>query len=183
MYTPTAYEMVITLVVAFAGFSAFSVVRLLTKRHRSSSVSRPEFLERALKGIEERSNYNTVLRACANAVPSRPEDAEKVLAKMEQEGVKPNSISYNHLLKAYANAKNLDIHDAEDVVTRMRQANIQPNLMCYNTLLTCYANATPVAIDRAEQLFKQMTTSDIECDTVTYNCLLHAYANARPAMP
>ena len=65
------------------------------------------------------------------------ERAERVLERMEDLNLSPNTITYSALLNGYTTSG--DMVKGEEVLKRMLAANVIPNIITYSALLNGYA--------------------------------------------
>ena len=97
-----------------------------------------------------------LLFAYANATPSMPEEAKRVLKRMLAAGVKADTLTYNTLVTACARASPCMPKDSERVLTRMQAAGVKPDRRTYETVIEAYATASPRLPEDAERMLGRM---------------------------
>jgi pentatricopeptide repeat domain-containing protein 1 len=100
------------------------------------------------------------------------QEALQLFAEMQDEGIKPDSITYNALMKACISSGTLD--KAMQLFKEMQQRGVKPTVVTFNTLLQGH-NADLRAV---QQLFTAMKERGIAPRTVTYNTLITVYSDS-----
>jgi pentatricopeptide repeat protein len=169
---------------------------------RDAAIRAEEMLQRieALHddGYYEKSpdvcSYNSVINAYAHGkVSGASGHAHRLMKRMEEKGIEPNSITWNTLLrcllKEVKETTNTEVseekvEDAESIITNMEDLGLA-NTISYNTVISILSKSKlPDAAERSEVWLNRMIdqfakTGDdtIQPDTCSFNSVIHAYAN------
>eukprot|EP00571_Detonula_confervacea_P014535 CAMPEP_0172308110 /NCGR_PEP_ID=MMETSP1058-20130122/8815_1 /TAXON_ID=83371 /ORGANISM="Detonula confervacea, Strain CCMP 353" /LENGTH=640 /DNA_ID=CAMNT_0013020467 /DNA_START=89 /DNA_END=2011 /DNA_ORIENTATION=- len=141
-------------------------------------------------------SYNSVINAYAHgraARNSRSGRAKKLMKRMEEKGLKPNTITWNTLLrcmlkeigeKEWKKSPEEKVKEAESILSDMEDSGLA-NTISYNTVIsTISKSGLNDSAERAERWLQRMielyeaTQNDkIQPDTCSWNAVIHAYAN------
>jgi len=169
---------------------------------RDAAIRAEEMLQRieALHddGYYEKSpdvcSYNSVINAYAHGkVSGASGHAHRLMKRMEEKGIEPNSITWNTVLRCLlnevreANKKEVSeekVEDAESIIANMEDLGLV-NTISYNTVISILSKSKlPDAAERSEVWLNRMIdqfekTGDdrIQPDTCSFNSVIHAYAN------
>ncbi len=152
-------------------------------------------------GYYERSpdvvSYNSVINAYAQGRSfehSRIENAKRLMKRMEDKGLRPNTITWNTLLRCIlkeigdkklgASSKD-NVRESEAILSLMEETSIA-NTVSYNTVISIISKSgTNDAAERAEGWLRRMLTlyeatknEKIQPDSCSFNSVIHAYASA-----
>jgi len=96
-----------------------------------------------------------------------------VLLLMENENIKPSSLTYSILIDTKGQSR--DIDGMEKIVDRMKAQGIEPDIKTQAVLVRHYISAG--LQDKAETLLKEMEGENLKQDRWRYRILLPLYAN------
>lgn len=116
-------------------------------------------------------DYSKLIDAHSKA--DRLEDAERILNKMTEKGIKPDVLTSNILVHMYSKAGKLD--EAKASFTSLKKEGFQPDLKAYTSMITAYVNAG--LPKQAEALTREMEAKGIKPTKEIYLELLRAFAN------
>ncbi|KAK1285636.1 hypothetical protein QJS10_CPB20g00671 [Acorus calamus] len=106
------------------------------------------------------------------AKEGRVEDAERILNKMTDKGLKPDAVVHTILVHLYSKAGNLEL--AEVAFNNLRSQDFRPSLRLYSSMIMAYVKAgSPKS---GEALMKEMEMRDIKPTNEIYMGLLKAFA-------
>lgn len=108
----------------------------------------------------------------AHAKENRLEDAERILKKMNENGIVPDILTATVLVHMYSKAGNLD--RAKEAFESLRSQGFQPDLMVYNSMIMAYVNAGQPKL--GESLMREMEARDINPTQEIYMALLRSFA-------
>lgn len=140
-------------------------------------------------------SYNSVINAYAHgrAVNSRSENAKRLMKRMEEKGLRPNTITWNTLLrcilkevgdKKLSESSEDKVKVAEAILSQMEELAIA-NAVSYNTVISIISKSgMNDAAERAEgwlqrmlNLYEATKNEKVQPDTCSFNAVIHAYAN------
>jgi hypothetical protein len=141
-------------------------------------------------------SYNSVINAFAHgrtANLSRSENAKRLMKRMEEKGLRPNTITWNTLLrcilkeigdKRLRESSEDKVKEAEAILSHMEESAIA-NAVSYNTVISIISKCgTNDAAERAEGWLQRMLTlyeasnnDKIKPEACSFNSVIHAYAN------
>ncbi|KAF5445121.1 hypothetical protein F2P56_034195 [Juglans regia] len=107
-----------------------------------------------------------------HAKESRLEDAERILKRMNENGIVPDIITATVLVHMYSKAGNLD--RAKEAFESLRSHGFQPDLKVYNSMIMAYVNAGQPKL--GESLMREMEARDINPTQEIYIALLRSFA-------
>lgn len=107
-----------------------------------------------------------------HAKENRLEDAERILKKMNDNGVVPDIISFSVLVHMYCKAGNLD--RAKEAFDSLRSQGFKPDLKLYTSMIMAYVNAGQPKM--GESLMREMEARDIKPTKEIYTALLRSFA-------
>jgi pentatricopeptide repeat domain-containing protein 1 len=107
------------------------------------------------------------------------DEAMRLLDRMIENGLAPDSISYSSVITACANARPAArVDEAMVVLDRMVANGVSPNTITFNSLITACANAKPTArLDDAVRLLERMLESGLVPNEYTLPALLKCCRN------
>ncbi|RLN88253.1 hypothetical protein BBJ28_00014839, partial [Nothophytophthora sp. Chile5] len=111
--------------------------------------------------------YATALAKSKQAAP-----AVRVLGRMKERGVKPDTPMYNAVMNACTKAGRVPW--AYNVMEKMQVAGLVPDRASFTILMN--AAIAENDLDKAFETFQLMRTHVTEPDVVTFNCLINGYA-------
>ncbi|XP_008784899.2 pentatricopeptide repeat-containing protein At3g54980, mitochondrial [Phoenix dactylifera] len=114
-------------------------------------------------------DYSKLIDAHAKA--DRIEDAERILQKMTERGIKPDVLTSIILVHMYSRAGNLD--RAKEAFESLRKEGFQPDLKVYSSMITAYVKAG--IPKQGEALVREMESRDIKPTKEIYMELLQAF--------
>ena len=115
--------------------------------------------------------FNAVIKAFVDA--DDLDMVERIVARMETAGVRPDLRTYTLLVDAHANRGNCDA--AQAILPLMRAAGVAPNVFTFTSLLKAYCQAQGGArVDEAWRVMGEMDDAGEHASVVAYNHLLHA---------
>ncbi|XP_051123997.1 pentatricopeptide repeat-containing protein At3g09060 [Andrographis paniculata] len=100
------------------------------------------------------------------------EDAERILKKMNENGIVPDVIMSSILVHMYCKSGNLD--QAKEAFDGLRAHGFQPDTKVYNSLIMAYVNAGQPRL--GESLVREMENRDIKQTKEIYMALLQSFA-------
>ncbi|KAK9271172.1 hypothetical protein L1049_026761 [Liquidambar formosana] len=108
----------------------------------------------------------------AHAKEDRLEDAERVLKKMNENGILPDILTSTILVHMYSKAGNLD--RAKEAYDSLRSQGFQPDMRVYESMIMAYVN---VGLPKSgESLMREMEARDIKPTKEIYMALLRSFA-------
>ncbi|GMI96803.1 Ribosomal Pentatricopeptide Repeat Protein 2, NUCLEAR FUSION DEFECTIVE 5 [Hibiscus trionum] len=110
----------------------------------------------------------------AYAKENHIEDAERILNKMVESGIMPDSITATILVHMYSKVGNVD--RAKEAFESLRSYGFQPDMKIYNSMIMAYLNAGEPR--RGESLLREMLTRDIKPSEDIYMALLRSYSHS-----
>ncbi|KHG22720.1 hypothetical protein F383_08842 [Gossypium arboreum] len=114
----------------------------------------------------------------AYAKEDRVEDVERILRKMVENGMMPDSLTITVLVHMYSKVGN--VARANDAFESLRNYGFQPDTKIYNSMMMAYINAGEPR--QGEQLLREMETRDIKPSEEIYMALLRSYARRGDAV-
>ncbi|XP_059454537.1 pentatricopeptide repeat-containing protein At2g32630 isoform X1 [Corylus avellana] len=108
----------------------------------------------------------------AHAKENRLEDAERILKKMNENGIVPDMLTATVLVHMYCNAGNLD--RAKEAFESLRSQGFQPDIKVYNLMIMAYVNAGQPKL--GESLMREMEARDLNPTQEIYMALLRSFA-------
>lgn len=108
----------------------------------------------------------------AHAKENCLEDAERILKKMNENGIIPDIVTSTVLVHMYSKAGNLDC--AKEAFESLRSHGFQPDTKVYNSMIMAYVNAGQPKLGMS--LVDMMITSSIERSEEIYLALLRSFA-------
>jgi len=146
-------------------------------------------------------SYNCVInayahgRASTTTNTSRSEEARRLMERMEEKGLKPNTITWNTLLRCilkevgdrkWKQFSAKKVEEAESILINMESLGLS-NTISYNTVISTISKSKlDDAAERAEswlrrmmELYEATQSEKIQPDTCSFNSVIHAYANTR----
>ena len=108
----------------------------------------------------------------AHSKADRIEDAEGILQKMTEKGIKPDVLTSIILVHMCSRAGNLD--RAKEAFENLRKVGFQPDLKAYSSMITAYVKAG--IPKQGEALVREMESRDIKPTREIYMELLQAFA-------
>lgn len=141
-------------------------------------------------------SYNSVINAYAHGRAiqySRSENAKRLMKRMEEKGLKPNTITWNTLLRCILKeigdtklreSSEYKVKEAEAILSQMEELAIA-NAVSYNTVISIISKSEMNdAAERAEgwlqrmlNLYEATKNEKVQPDTCSFNAVIHAYAN------
>merc|ERR1719172_371225 len=117
--------------------------------------------------------FNSLLDGCA--LNNLVQEGMKLLAQMENEGVKPSNFTLSILVKMMNRSRKLD--EAFNIVTRITdQYKFKPNVHVYTNLIqACVSNRQ---LQRGVEVLNQMVKERINPDNRTYTILVRGCVSA-----
>ncbi|KAI8869355.1 hypothetical protein GQ42DRAFT_114672, partial [Ramicandelaber brevisporus] len=103
-----------------------------------------------------------------NSLAKRPDQAEKVIALMNEIGMKPDERCYDHLVEAYSNSANLPGTIA--TFKRITTDGLTPSVCAYGSLIKAYCTAG--RLDDAFEIYKGMMIRGTYANIMAYTILL-----------
>uniref|UniRef100_A0A5B7BSJ7 PROP1-like PPR domain-containing protein n=1 Tax=Davidia involucrata TaxID=16924 RepID=A0A5B7BSJ7_DAVIN len=108
----------------------------------------------------------------AHAKENRLEDAERILKKMNENGILPDILTSTVLVHMYSKAGNLD--RAKQEFENLRSRGFQPDERVYNSMIMAYVNTGQPKL--GESLMREMEARDIKPTKEIYMALLQSFA-------
>lgn len=108
----------------------------------------------------------------AHAKENRIEDAERILRKMNENGIFPDIIISAILVHMYSKAGNID--RAIVAFENLRSHGFHPDVNVYNSMIIAYVNAGQPKL--GESLMREMEARDIKPSKEIYMALLRSFA-------
>ncbi|KAL3640886.1 hypothetical protein CASFOL_015854 [Castilleja foliolosa] len=103
---------------------------------------------------------------------NRLDDAERILKKMNENGIIPDVITSTVTVHMYCKSGNID--KAKEAFDRLRAQGFQPDVNVYNSMIIAYVNARQPK--HGESLLRQMETRDIKPTKEIYMALIRSFA-------
>ena len=119
--------------------------------------------------------YNTLLNLFVDRLTNvvREEQALKLFAAMETNGVSPDAYCYNTMIKLFARS-----NQQKEVMLwfrRMKKAGVLPDAVSYNTVIH---HLVKQGDNKAFVWFDKMIAAGLRPDTYTYSSMIQAYCEA-----
>lgn len=108
----------------------------------------------------------------AHAKDDRLEDAERILNKMNTNGIIPDIITSTVLVHMYSKAGNLE--RAKEAFESLRSQGFKPDVRVYHSMIMAYVNAGQPRL--GESLMREMEARDIKPTKEIYMALLRSFA-------
>lgn len=108
----------------------------------------------------------------AHAKENRLEDAERILKKMNENGILHDILTSTIMVHMYSKAGNLD--RAKESFESLRSQGFQPDMKVYNSMIMAYVNANQPKL--GESLMREMEARDIKPTIEIYMALLRSFA-------
>ncbi|KAJ6681159.1 hypothetical protein OIU74_019603 [Salix koriyanagi] len=108
----------------------------------------------------------------AHAKQNRIEDAERIVEKMNENGIQPDALTTNILVHMYSKAGSLD--RAREALESLRRLGFRPDREIYNSMIMVYVNAGQPKL--AESLTREMEARDIKPTMEIYMALLRSFS-------
>ncbi|KAL3514660.1 hypothetical protein ACH5RR_027377 [Cinchona calisaya] len=108
----------------------------------------------------------------AHAGENRLDDAERILKKMNENGILPDILTSTAMFHMYSKAGNLS--RAEESFESLRSQGLQPDMRVYNSMIMSYVNAGQPKL--GETLMREMETRDIKPTEEIYMALLKSFS-------
>lgn len=108
----------------------------------------------------------------AHAKENRLQDAERILKKMNENGVGPDILTSTILVHMYSKVGNLE--GAQQAFGTLRSQGFRPDMKVYNSMIKAFVNANRP--DSGEKLMREMETKDIKPTKEIYMALLRSFA-------
>lgn len=138
-------------------------------------------------------SYNSVINAYAHGMVSGASgNAQRLMKRMEEKGIKPNSITWNTLLRcllkevkdATKTVSAEKVKEAESIISNMEDLGLV-NTISYNTMISILsksklpdaAERSAVWLNRMIERFASTGDEKIQPDSCSFNSVIHAYAN------
>ncbi|PIN13079.1 hypothetical protein CDL12_14305 [Handroanthus impetiginosus] len=115
-------------------------------------------------------DYSKLIDAFAKE--NRIKDAERILKKMNDNGIAPDVITSTILVHMYCKSGNVD--QAKEAFESLKAHGSQPDMRVYNSMIMAYVNAGQPKM--GESLMREMETSDIKPTKEIYMALLRSFA-------
>ncbi|KAM3362523.1 hypothetical protein P3S68_017377 [Capsicum galapagoense] len=107
----------------------------------------------------------------AHARDNRPEDAERIIKKMSENGIVPDILTSTTMLHMYSKAGDLD--RAKAAFESLRTQGFLPEVGVYNSMILAYVNAGNPKL--GESLIREMEARDITPSKEIFMALLRSY--------
>ncbi|KAK6115333.1 hypothetical protein DH2020_007602 [Rehmannia glutinosa] len=117
-------------------------------------------------------DYSKLIDALAKE--NRLEDAERVLKKMNENGILPDVITLTVVVHMYCKSGNLD--RAKEAFESLRAQGFQPDMKVYESMIMAYVNAGQPKL--GESLLRVMETRDIKTTKEIYMALIRSFAQS-----
>ncbi|KAM1255672.1 hypothetical protein PS1_030032 [Malus domestica] len=108
----------------------------------------------------------------AHAKENHLEDAERILKKMNQNGIIPDILTATSLVHMYSKVGNLD--GAKQAFESLRSQGFKPDVKVYNSMIMAYVNAGQPKL--GESLMREMEARDIQPTKEIFMALLRSFA-------
>ncbi|KAK3009766.1 hypothetical protein RJ639_014284 [Escallonia herrerae] len=108
----------------------------------------------------------------AHAKENRLQDAERILKKMNDNGILPDILTTTIMVHMYGKAGNLD--RAKEAFESLKNQGFQPDMRVYNSMIMAYVNAGQPNL--GETLMREMEARDIKPTNEIYMGLLQSFA-------
>ncbi|KDP38518.1 hypothetical protein JCGZ_04443 [Jatropha curcas] len=108
----------------------------------------------------------------AHAKETSLEDAERILKKMNENGILPDMLTATALVLMYSKAGNLG--RAEEAFESLKSHGFQPDMKIYHSMIMAYANAGQPKM--GEKLMREMEERDIKPTEEIYMALLRSFS-------
>ncbi|KAL7534811.1 hypothetical protein ACHAXR_008518 [Thalassiosira sp. AJA248-18] len=142
-------------------------------------------------------SYNSVVNAYAHgraAKNNRSRNAKRIMKRMQEKGLKPNTITWNTLLRCILKdiggkqskiSAEKKVEEAESILTDMEESGLATTIT-YNTVISIIsksrvdksAERAEILLQRMMELYEATQNDKIQPDTVSFNSVTHAYANS-----
>ncbi|KAK9066934.1 hypothetical protein SSX86_014258 [Deinandra increscens subsp. villosa] len=108
----------------------------------------------------------------AYAKDNKLNDAQRIIKKMNEKGIMPDSLTKASMIHMYSKAGNLNL--AKEAFESLKSQGFQPDLKIYNSMIMAYVNAG----DRraAEPLIRELESKKLKLSEDMYLALLRTYA-------
>ncbi|KAK0577176.1 hypothetical protein LWI29_029039 [Acer saccharum] len=129
--------------------------------------------EHVLSEISFQTNirdYSNLIEA--HAKKNRFEDAERILQKMNDNGILPDILTVTVLVHMYSKAGNLE--RAKEAFERLRSHGFPPDMKIYSSMIMAYVNANQPK--SGEALMREMDSRDMKPSKNIYLALLRSFA-------
>ncbi|KAE8713403.1 Protein NUCLEAR FUSION DEFECTIVE 5 [Hibiscus syriacus] len=117
------------------------------------------------------SDYTKLIDAYAKETDV--EGAERILKKMVESGIMPDSLTATILVHMYSKVGNID--RAKEAFESLRSYGFLPDVKIYRSMIMAYINAGETRL--AQSLLKEMETRDIKPSEEIYMALLRSFAH------
>lgn len=108
----------------------------------------------------------------AHAKENHLEDVERILKKMNENGVRPDILTSTILVHMYCKVGNLE--GARQAFETLRSQGFRPDMKVYNSMIKAYVNANQP--ESGDTLMREMEINDIKPTKEIYMALLRSYA-------
>lgn len=108
----------------------------------------------------------------AHAKENHLEDAERILKKMNENGIVPDILTATVLVHMYSKAGNIE--RAKEAFESLRSQGFQPDMKVYNSMIMAYVNAGQPKL--GESLMREMEARDMKPTQEIYMALLRSFA-------
>lgn len=108
----------------------------------------------------------------AHAKENRLDDAERILKKMNENGIVPDILTATVLVHMYGKAGNLE--RAKEAFESLRSQGFKPDMKVYNSMIVAYVNAGQPKL--GESLMREMEARDMKPTQEIYMALLRSFA-------
>ncbi|KAF3976838.1 hypothetical protein ACB098_01G048100 [Castanea mollissima] len=108
----------------------------------------------------------------AHAKENRLEDAERILKKMNENGIVPDILTATVLVHMYSKAGNIE--RAKEAFESLRSQGFQPDMKVFNSMIVAYVNAGQPKL--GESLMREMEARDMKPTQEIYMALLRSFA-------
>lgn len=108
----------------------------------------------------------------AHAQENRLDDAERILKKMNENGILPDILTFTILVHMYSKAGNLE--KAKEAFENLRSVGFQPDMRIYNSMIMAYVNSGEPKL--GESLMREMEARDMKPTKEIYMALLRSFA-------
>ena len=106
-----------------------------------------------------------------------PEQVKRLILRMEDVGLEPNTVTYYNLLKAFVRSKAIKREDkpieCDVILQEMKDRGVERTLACFNTCLTAWTNSgRKDAPQRAENMLISMQKQKIQPNFVSFTIVI-----------
>lgn len=148
-----------------------------------SAYSRSGLFDKAFSLLEQMKNtpdcqpdvytYSILIKSCLHVFAF--DKVEILLSDMENEGIKPNTITYNTLIDAYGKAKKFAEMEST-LLEMLQERKCEPDVWTMNSTIRAFGSSGQ--IEMMEKCYDKFQKAGIQPNIKTFNILLDSYGKS-----